>query len=191
MQEAEFKRLLGFPSTHLLEGRVRELADWARRWYAENGKPWVYTCGMPVDTRAGNVRLNGSQFASRQLHETLVEAGSDQVIMVLVSAGSECEEKAKQLWQEGKPDEYFFLEIYGSGRVVEHLITTTGARICAWADQNQRRRCRITVPGIRDGTWPSSVYCSTRCGSIPEMIFLKTFGSLIQECCSRKNQCSQ
>jgi len=146
VQEAEYKRLLGFPSTHPLEGRVRELADWARGWYAENGKPWIYTCGMPVDTGGGNVRLNGSQFSSRQLHETLVEAGSDQAIMVLVSAGSECEEKAKQLWQEGKPDEYFFLEIYGSA-VVEHLITTTGARICAWADQNHRAALPHYSPG--------------------------------------------
>ncbi len=35
---------------------------------------------------------------------------------------------------EEKPDEYFFLEIYASA-VVEHLITTTGARLCAWAER--------------------------------------------------------
>jgi hypothetical protein len=144
--EAEYKRLLGFPATHVMEGRTRELADWARQWYAENGKPWIYTCGMPIETKGGNVRLNGSEFSSRQLHETFREAGSDQAIMVLVSAGSECEEKAKELWQEGKPDEYFFLEIYGSA-VVEHLITTTGARVCAWAEGNHRAALPHYSPG--------------------------------------------
>ena len=39
----------------------------------------------------------------------------------------------KQARQEEKPDEYFFLETFGSA-VVEHLITVAGARLCAWAD---------------------------------------------------------
>src|SRR2546430_291291 len=56
-------------------------------------------------------------------------------MMLAVSAGKECEEKARQLWQEGKPDEYFFIEVFGSA-VVEHLVTSAGARICAWAEQN-------------------------------------------------------
>ena len=30
VQEAEYVRLLGYPSGHDLEGRSRELADWAR-----------------------------------------------------------------------------------------------------------------------------------------------------------------
>src|SRR2546427_4191167 len=38
---SEYKRLLGFPSHYVLGDRVRELADWARGWYAENGRPWV------------------------------------------------------------------------------------------------------------------------------------------------------
>jgi hypothetical protein len=55
-------------------------------------------------------------------------------MLVAVSAGRECEEKARQLWLEEKPDEYFFLEMYGSA-VVEHLVTAAGARLCSWAEQ--------------------------------------------------------
>ncbi len=44
--------------------------------------------------------------------------------------------EAQRLWQEEKPDEYFFLEVYGSA-VVEHLVTMTGARLCAWAESRQ------------------------------------------------------
>jgi hypothetical protein len=37
--EAEYNRLLGFPPQYAPEGRVRELADATRRWYAEHGRP--------------------------------------------------------------------------------------------------------------------------------------------------------
>ena len=38
----EYVRLLGFPRGWQLEGRSLELADWARDWYAKNGRPWFY-----------------------------------------------------------------------------------------------------------------------------------------------------
>jgi hypothetical protein len=50
-------------------------------------------------------------------------------MLMVASAGRECEEHARQLWTEGKPDEYFFLEIYGSA-VVEDLVARTSGRIC-------------------------------------------------------------
>ena len=40
--ESEYKRLLGFPSNYILEGRVCKLAEWAKHWYALNGHPWIY-----------------------------------------------------------------------------------------------------------------------------------------------------
>ncbi len=54
-------------------------------------------------------------------------------MLVAVSAGPEIEQQAHRAWLQEKPDEYFFLEMYGSA-VVEHLTTMTGARLCAWAD---------------------------------------------------------
>ena len=38
----EYVRLLGYPRGWELEGRALELADWARDWYAKNGRPWFY-----------------------------------------------------------------------------------------------------------------------------------------------------
>src|SRR5262245_34216850 len=84
---------------------------------------------MGIDT----VRINEAAFKSQRLRELFRDSEAECAALVAVSAGSECEEKARQLWLEGKPDEYFFLEVYGSA-VVEHLITTAGARLCAWAD---------------------------------------------------------
>jgi hypothetical protein len=133
--EAEYKRLLGFPSDYALEGRARELANWARHWYAENGRPWIYAREVELSFTAGDVRLDGMTFTAERLHSQLNDAQADRVALVAVSAGKECEERARQLWLEGKPDEYFFLEIFGSA-VVEHLVTQTGARLCAWAEEN-------------------------------------------------------
>src|SRR5262245_40413366 len=136
VQEAEYKRLLGLPQDYVMEGRVCELANWARRWYAENGKPWVYARQTPIQLENGGLQVHGNQFAASRVHDQLIHAEAEAAFLVAVSAGKECEEQARRLWQEGKPDEYFFLEVYGSA-VVEHLITNTGARICAWADQHR------------------------------------------------------
>ena len=137
VQPAEYLRLLGYPRDFVPAGRASELAEWARRWYAANGRPWVYEReAASFDLSGGAVRLDGETFSSRRLHATLEEAGAHGVVLVAVSAGQEAEEYAQQLWREEKPDEYFFLEVYASA-VVEHLVTTTGARLCGWAEEHR------------------------------------------------------
>jgi hypothetical protein len=138
VQESEYQRLLGYPDRHVLEGRSRELADWARQWYVEHGKPWIYARridGLELNGERHELRIQDTGFTSKPLHDQLATAQAHGTMLVAVSAGSECEAKARELWQEGKPDEYFFLEIYGSA-VVEHLIAAASGRICAWAEQN-------------------------------------------------------
>jgi hypothetical protein len=137
VQESEFKRLLGYPSDHELTGRSRELADWARQWYNEHGRPWTYVRQADgLSTTDEHVHIDGVVFSSKRLHSQMAHVMADNAVLVAVSAGKQCEEKAQQLWQEEKPDEYFFLEIYGSA-VTEHLIATASFRICEWADQQQ------------------------------------------------------
>jgi hypothetical protein len=136
VQEPEYKRLLGYPKNHALDGRPRELASWARQWYAENGRPWFYARQLDtLELVNEKLRIAGTEFSSKQLHDQFAEAQADTAMLVAVSAGKECEERARQLWREGKPDEYFFLEMFGSA-VVEHLVTVASGRICGWADQH-------------------------------------------------------
>src|SRR3972149_1694524 len=136
VKETEYKRLLGYPSDFELEGRSRELADWARQWYSKNGKPWIYAVQTDkIGTSNENLTICNVELTSKILRNQFAEAGTHSAMLALVSAGKECEEKAHQLWLEGKPDEYFFLEVYGSA-IVEHLITTTGFRFCDWAEKN-------------------------------------------------------
>jgi hypothetical protein len=136
VKESEYKRLLGYPYNYEIEGRARELADWARQWYIENGNPWIYALKIDdIDLSNQILKINNIEFSSKRLHSQFEKAGVSSAMLAAVSAGKECEEKARQLWLEGKPDEYFFLEVFGSA-VVEHLVTTTGFRFCDWAEQN-------------------------------------------------------
>lgn len=132
--EAEYRRLLGYPRGHVPTERSAELEAWARRWYAEHGQPWVYWREVEVELDNGTLRFDGAEFASVRLHEHLRQAGVQRAMVVAVSAGRACEQQARALWEEGRPDEYFFLEVFGSA-VVEHLVASLNGRICDAAAQ--------------------------------------------------------
>lgn len=132
--DSEFKRLLGYPPGHEAGERVKELMESTKRWYAENGKPWVYARqAESLELISDGVRIEDGEFHSSRLRAQLDDARSDGVFLVAVSAGRNCEERARQFWDQEKPDEYFFTEVYGSA-VVENLVTNLGARFCEWAD---------------------------------------------------------
>ena len=48
VQPAEYKRLLGYPRDRMLEGRSRELGEWAR---ARAAFPTVFELGRPPERR--------------------------------------------------------------------------------------------------------------------------------------------
>ncbi|HTR80071.1 MAG TPA: hypothetical protein VMM58_00480 [Bacteroidota bacterium] len=136
VRESEFMRLLGYPPDVVVGQNVKDLMDSTASWYARNGRPWVYARRVErIDLPAGKVRIDGREFSSQRLYSQLTEAHADSAMVVAVSAGESCETRARELWEEEKPDEYFFMEVYGSA-VVEHLVTHTGARFCEWADHN-------------------------------------------------------
>src|SRR5271167_1919638 len=129
----EYLRLLGYPRGWVLEGRALELANWARDWYSRNGRPWFYARQAEnFEINGDSIHIDGIQFASRRMQATLKQSGAHSVILVAVGAGPEAEAESRRRWEDEKPDEYFFLEIFGSA-VVEQLATSTGARLCNWA----------------------------------------------------------
>jgi hypothetical protein len=147
---AEYKRLLGYPADRELDGRARELADWASDWYREHGRPWVYA--RPVDSIeiGDDLKLDGYDFHCPELLKNLRDAGATGIVVAAVSAGQELEAAAQHAWHDEKPDEYFFLEVYGSA-VVEHLVTVVGAQICAWAENTKMAALPHYSPGY--GAW--------------------------------------
>ena len=131
---AEYRRLLGYPRDHEVSERAQELEDEAREWYGQHGRPWL--CARQVkrlDVRDNQVCIDGAGFTSQRLAAILEQAEAHSALLVAVSAGPEAEEEANRRWLDEKPDEYFFLETYASA-VVEHLIMSAGARLCAWAE---------------------------------------------------------
>lgn len=134
--ESEYQRLLGLPKNYLMNGHMRELAGATRQWYAENGHPWFYALETNhLKLADDKLYIGGTAFSSRQLHDQFAEAQADRAVLVAVSAGRECEEHAQQLWRESKPDEYFFMEMFGAA-VVEHLVAVASGHICGWADDD-------------------------------------------------------
>lgn len=135
VQESEFRRLLGYPRNFDPDMRSRELAASTRAWYAEHGQPWFYLREVELGLTEKCFSLDGAAFELSQLHQQLTTVGAHSAFVAVVSAGSECETYARRLWEDEKPDEYFFLETYGSA-VVEHLTALAAHRMCAWADEN-------------------------------------------------------
>jgi hypothetical protein len=150
VQEVEYRRLLGVPRDHELSERATELASEARAWYAEHGRPWLYARqAASLALGEGAVRIETAAFRSRRLHDTLAEAGAGSAVLVAVSAGRALEERAHRLWEEGKPDEYYFLETYGSA-VVEALVAAAAYRLCEWADGHAMAVLPHYSPGYPD-----------------------------------------
>ncbi|NWF88356.1 MAG: hypothetical protein HXY50_02730 [Ignavibacteriaceae bacterium] len=138
VSESEYKRLLGYPKEFNLEGRARELAENTRLWYKKNGNPWIYAIQADeMDYSNEKLRIDGTNLVSKKYMKDLKHADAFSAFLVIVSAGEECEKKAHQFWIEGKPDEYFFMEIYGSA-VVEYLIACAGERLCKWAEEKNQ-----------------------------------------------------
>ena len=134
VQPGAYQRLLGYPADAVLEGRGRELADWAREWYAGHGRPWIYAReAESCDADGASVSIEGVRFPCSLLGRRFGQAGADGAVLAAVSAGPELENAAQELWLEEKPDEYYFLEVMGSA-VVRRLIAITGGRLRTWAD---------------------------------------------------------
>ncbi len=134
VERAEYLRLLGYPRDHVLEGRAAELAAWAEEWYAEHGQPWIYARDAAEMELTGEaVRFEGAAFASPRLLDRMRRAKATGAAFVAVGAGASVDEATQRLWREEKPDEYFFLEMFGSA-VVEYLVAAAGMRLCAWAE---------------------------------------------------------
>jgi hypothetical protein len=99
------------------------------------------------------IKLGDTEFSSARLRSQFNAAGAHDATLVAVSAGAECEAEAARRWQDGKPDEYFFLESYGSA-VVENLVAIAAGRICSWADKNGLGVLPHYSPGYAG--WPIS-----------------------------------
>jgi hypothetical protein len=112
---------------------VERLIGATTEWYDTHGQPWIYLREASLDLSDDQLVIDGERFNSPKLRDHLRQAGAVRVMLAAVGAGAAVADRSAQLWQEGKPDEYFFAEVYGSA-VVEHLVATLHGRICDLAE---------------------------------------------------------
>ncbi len=137
IREKEFKRLLGVPAAYEYEGPMAELRAWVEDWYKQHGHPWFYARSVnKAECKARSVVLDGCEIKSTELRKRFHRAQAGAAVVLVVGAGPEAEAEAQRFWKNGRPDRYYFLEVYASA-VVEALLTEAGSRICAWAESQQ------------------------------------------------------
>src|SRR5262245_29574638 len=148
--QADFLRLLGYPRNHEPSGRAVELIQWARDWFADNANSWVFARSVCIDLMPGSIRIDGEDFASQRMARRFASANVRQAMLVAVSAGPELEMQAKSSWEKGLPDEYFFLECFGSA-MVEQLVAYAGCHLDREARAQSLSLMRHESPGY--GNW--------------------------------------
>jgi hypothetical protein len=149
--QAEFLRLLGYPRDHEPAGRALELIEWTRAWFADHAHPWVCARSVRIDVISPEtVRIDAEGFFSHRMARRFADANVRQAMLVAVSAGPEVETQAKLSWERGLPDEYFFLECFGSA-VVEQLVSYAGCHLDLQANAQSLSLMRHESPGY--GNW--------------------------------------
>ncbi len=134
VEPERYRRLLGYPRDYELSERAMELSAWAREWYLRNARAWVYAREAErVELREDGIGIEDTVFGGGRMRRSFEQSEANGAVLVAVNGGAELEHEAQRLWRAEKPDEYFFLEVYGSA-VVEHLVERAGARLCEWAD---------------------------------------------------------
>lgn len=130
--EREFRRLLGLPRGAVLSDDLQRRAEWARRWYAEQGRPFV--AARRVEVRGigvGSVTLaTGDVLTSEGLAERLGSGDAHALVALAASAGREVAEEAARLWKDDRPDESYFLDRFAAA-VAECVVQRASAILCA------------------------------------------------------------
>lgn len=141
VDDAEYARLLGYPNRRALRGPAADAASRARVEFRRTASPWVLSRALAITALgAGEIELEGGgSLSSHLLARRLRRAGADAVVIALVSAGREADERSAALWSEKRPDEAYFADRFAAA-VVE--------RLAAWAGDRLRRELRRSGRGL-------------------------------------------
>lgn len=148
VDEAEYARLLGYPDRRLPNGPVTEGAIRARSWFRRHGGPWALTRRLPIlEIGAREVEVEGGPaLSSPTLARRLRRAGADALVVTLVSAGHEADERCASLWQSERPDDAYLADRFAAA-VTEHLATWAGDQLRQALRQAGRGLTASYAPG--------------------------------------------
>lgn len=150
--EREYHRLLSLPRNYQLEGDMRERAQGARKWYAQNGQPFVASLRIELqEIRPPSVLLkSGHELQSDVLAKRLQKGEAHALMILVASAGKEVSRTVANHWAEGRPDEAFFLDRFAVG-VVEYLVFSASGILCRSVEPAHETLMQHLSPGC--GHW--------------------------------------
>ena len=153
VDEGEYRRLLGYPKNHSPGERAEELSAWARRWYAEHGRPWLYLREVDLHVGQESLTIDGTEFHSKATARSSPAGGR----AACDGHGRQCRailrrtrEAAVGRVEAGRvllPRDVWICRrraSRGHPRADESVIRWS--RMASWP-------CRITAPVIRVGRW--------------------------------------
>lgn len=148
----EYNRLLQLPRDRELDGDLRDRAESARAWYAQNGKPFVASRRVELEHSADDddISVGGTTLRSLVLAQRLRAAEAHALMVVAASAGTEVAEETARHWKEGRPDEAYFLDRFAVA-VTERLLFWASATLCRASETSRETLLPHLSPGC--GNW--------------------------------------
>lgn len=148
----EYNRLLTMPRDRELEGELLNRATAARQWYAAHGHPFVASRRIDLGQVSSDSILlcNGVSLQSQVLAQRLIGGEAHALIVLAASAGPEVAEEVARHWNEGRPDEGFFLDRLAVA-VTEQLLFWAAATLCRAFEAEQETVLPHLSPGC--GHW--------------------------------------
>lgn len=145
---AEYTRLLGYPPGTGPDGAAARVAEEARAWYEAWGTPWIHLRDVGIAGTEGERLLleDGTALRSPSLADRVGTSGAHALAVCAVSAGPEVDDRVRALWAQGRPDEAWALDAFGSA-VAEALVVEAGAKLCARVEPGGTTVLPYTSPG--------------------------------------------
>jgi len=140
------------PRGRALEGDLRDRAEDARAWYAENGRPYAAARRAALLSCEGaSVRLDdGTELRSAVLAERLRRGEAHGVVAFAATAGGEVAEEAGRRWATDRPDEAYFLDRFAVA-VTERLVFWAAGELCRASEASGETLLPHLSPGC--GQW--------------------------------------
>ena len=138
VSESLFCRHLGLPECACLENYAQCVADTARRWYDENGIPWVHAVEVGIDRIEGASVLleDGSGLNSDFVARVLTRVDAHALVVMAVSAGPEVDARIADLWNCDHGAEAMFLNAFAVA-VTETLRAQTNDAVRRYYQEHQ------------------------------------------------------
>jgi hypothetical protein len=152
VRDSELLRLLSMPRGRALEGDVRDRAEDARAWYAENGRPYASARRAAIRScEGGSVRLeDGTELRSTLLGERLRQGQAHAVYALAATAGREVADEVARRWATDRPDEAYFLDRFAVA-VTERLVFWAAGELCRASEREGETLLAHLSPGC--GQW--------------------------------------